>query len=278
MPSPRRGLGQTGQTGQTPRGGGSPRPPTNNNNKSGKPLELGTLAPRDFFGEDALLGAGAGAPGNNASDHNHHGGRNHHHNARQDASNQSETRVATASVISMTSVEVLLLRKGDLFQKTSYGTRELMRHNLKSDTHSAHSEEQSANTLLMNSELGVSIARRWEKRRADIVRQSEHCGMSSSAVNVSQYTRCPLCCTGSPPCAQHTRSVCMYILLWTPTYLFKKGHSHTNHLYTLEPARLPPFERIDLLHSRINLTGGLHNILHWLTSHALSKTISVFDN
>jgi hypothetical protein len=191
MPSPRRGLGQTGQIGQIPRGGGSPRPPTNNNDKSGKPLELGTVAPRDFFGEDALLGAGAGAgaPGNNAFDHNHHGGRNHHHSTRQDASNQSETRVATASVISMTSVEVLLLRKGDLFQKTSYGTRELMRHNLKTESHLTHSEEQSANSLLMNSELGVSIARRWEKRRADIVRQSEHCGMSSSAVNVSQCIR-----------------------------------------------------------------------------------------
>ena len=105
-----------------------------------EPLELGTMGPREYFGEVAVLG-----------------------DANQVGSD-GDVKQATASVISMTSVEVLLLRKADLFQNTSYGTRELMRHNTKSGA-----TENTPNDLVMNSEAGAAKVLSWRQFRARVI-------------------------------------------------------------------------------------------------------------
>ena len=98
------------------------------------------MGPREYFGEVAVLG-----------------------DANQVGSD-GDVKQATASVISMTSVEVLLLRKADLFQNTSYGTRELMRHNTKSGA-----TENTPNDLVMNSEAGAAKVLSWRQFRARVI-------------------------------------------------------------------------------------------------------------
>ena len=108
------------------------------------PTELSELMPGHTFGEDQVFGSTF---------------------VKDETSGFSLRRKARASIIAQTNVEVLVLRKRDLFQATTFEMREAMRMRAAKRNEVSHSEQ------LAHPEAFVREKRIWEAYKAYITRE-----------------------------------------------------------------------------------------------------------
>ena len=119
------------------------------------PVELCSLFPGDTIGEENMLGIEDPETGN----------MKHH------------KRKANASVVADTQVEILIIRKVDLFRRTNYSIRGKMRANLRA-------KEGNSNTSVLEDPMQqIRKKKAWENYRSDLMKELHESHLAKAVIH-----------------------------------------------------------------------------------------------